>query len=128
MLQKQEFKELFVTGVVVLLLDISYLYLKKDDNTIYLSNVQKSPVKFRLFGALLTHVLLILGVYYFIIRDKKSFQESFLFGVIMYGIYDFSNYTTLTNWTLMYSLMDVFWGGTLLTMSTFIIYELLKYL
>ena len=128
MLQRQEFKELFVTGVVLLIIDVTYLYLRRGDFNIYFLNVQKSPLKFRLSGAILAYFLLILGMYHFIIRDKKSLQDAFLLGVFVYGVYDFTNYPTLSNWTLKFSLMDMFWGGTVLTISTFIIYELLKYL
>jgi len=128
MLQRQEFKELFVTGVVLLIIDVTYLYLRRGDFNIYFLNVQKSPLKFRLSGAILAYFLLILGMYHFIIRDKKSLQDAFLLGVFVYGVYDFTNYATLSNWTLKFSLMDMFWGGTVLTISTFIIYELLKYL
>jgi len=128
MLEKQEFKELFVTAVVLLLIDVSYLYFRRNDFNIYFLNVQKSPLKFRLSGAILAYILLILGMYYFIIKDKKSLQDAFLFGVFVYGVYDFTNYATLSNWTLKFSLMDMFWGGSVLTISTFIIYELLKYL
>jgi uncharacterized membrane protein len=128
MLQRQEFKELFVTAVVLLIIDVTYLYLRRGDFNIYFLNVQKSPLKFRLSGAILAYFLLILGMYHFIIRDKKSLQDAFLLGVFVYGVYDFTNYATLSNWTLKFSLMDMFWGGTVLTISTFIIYELLKYL
>jgi uncharacterized membrane protein len=128
MLQRQEFKELFVTGVVLLIIDVTYLYLRRGDFNIYFLNVQKSPLKFRLSGAILAYFLLILGMYHFIIRDKKSLQDAFLLGVFVYGVYDFTNYATLSNWTLKFSIMDMFWGGTVLTISTFIIYELLKYL
>jgi len=128
MLQKQECKELFVTAVVLLVIDITYLYFRKDDFNIYFLNVQKSPLKFRLSGAILAYFLLILGMYYFIIKDKKSLQYAFLLGFIIYGVYDFTNYATLSNWTLKFSMVDMCWGGLLFTFSTFIIYELLKYL
>jgi len=128
MLQKQEFKELFVTAVVLSIIDITYLYSRKDDFNIYFLNVQKSPLKFRFSGAFLAYFLLILGLYYFIIKDKKSIQDAFLLGFFTYGVYDFTNYATLSNWTLKFSLVDMCWGGLVFTFSTFIIYELLKYL
>ena len=128
MLEKQEFKELFVTAVVLLIIDVSYLYFRRNDFNIYFLNVQKSHLKFRLSGAILAYILLILGMYYFIIKDKKSLQDAFLFGVFVYGVYDFTNYATLSNWTLKFSMVDMCWGGLLFTFSTFIIYELLKYL
>lgn len=35
----------------------------------------------------------------------------FAFGVVSYGIYDFTNYSTLAGWPLALSLVDVVWGG-----------------
>jgi uncharacterized membrane protein len=42
----------------------------------------------------------------------------FIFGAILYGVYDFTNYSTLDNWSLRLSLVDTVWGGTVCAVST----------
>jgi uncharacterized membrane protein len=37
----------------------------------------------------------------------------FLFGIILYGIYDFTNYSLLKDWPLSVTLVDTLWGGIL---------------
>src|SRR3954471_2922782 len=34
-----------------------------------------------------------------------------LFGLVVYGVYDFTNYSTLRQWPLMLTLADVSWGA-----------------
>jgi uncharacterized membrane protein len=33
-----------------------------------------------------------------------------LFGLVVYGVYDFTNYSTLRQWPLMLTLADTAWG------------------
>lgn len=35
----------------------------------------------------------------------------FTFGIVVYGVYDLTNYATLEGWTLKVSLLDMLWGG-----------------
>jgi len=34
-----------------------------------------------------------------------------LFGLVVYGVYDFTNYSTLRQWPLVLALADVAWGA-----------------
>ena len=34
-----------------------------------------------------------------------------LFGVVVYGVYDFTNYSTLRQWPFALTLVDVAWGA-----------------
>ena len=36
-----------------------------------------------------------------------------LFGVVLYGVYDFTNYATLEGWTLKLAVTDTVWGGVI---------------
>jgi len=41
----------------------------------------------------------------------SSFIWGFLYGVILYGVYDFTNYSLLANWPWRMTFVDVLWGG-----------------
>ena len=41
----------------------------------------------------------------------------FAFGAILYGVYDFTNYSTLDHWPLRLALVDTAWGGTVSALS-----------
>jgi len=125
-LSRQELKELFVTAVVYLTIDIAYLSSKTAYFNKYFSKVQKSPLKFNKIPAIASYTLLVIGIYYFIIREKKNLIHAFLLGIFVYGVYDLTNLATLSNWTLEFTIKDTLWGGIVFTFSTFIIYEILK--
>ena len=120
------FKELLVTALVYLTIDITYIKMNASIFNKYFSLVQGSPAKFKRTPAVIAYIILTLGLYYFIIKDKRPVTDAFLLGVFIYGVYDFTNYATLKKWTLAFSIKDTLWGGIVLTISTFIIYEILK--
>jgi uncharacterized membrane protein len=86
--------------------------------------VQRVSLQFRLSGAILCYLLLILGLYYFIILPKKSVMDAFLFGIVIYGVYETTNYTLLKKWKPEIVVIDTLWGGVLLAIVTSIIYKL----
>lgn len=123
---RQELKELFVTAVVYLTIDIIYLSQGTQYYNKFFSRVQKSPLKFKKWAAVLSYSLLVLGIYFFIIKERKDIIWAFLFGLFVYGVYDLTNLATLTNWTIEFTVKDMLWGGSVFALSTFIIYEILK--
>ena len=119
-------KDLIITAIVYLFIDVFYImkntkYFKK-----YFKKLQNSPLKFRRIPAVITYILLVMGLYYFIIKDRRPILDAFLFGLLIYGVYDFTNYSTITKWTLEFSIKDMLWGGFVFALSTFIIYEILN--
>jgi uncharacterized membrane protein len=70
---------------------------------------------------------IIAGLYYFIIKDNKSPLEAFLLGLVIYGVYDSTNYATLSNYTASFALKDTLWGGILFALVTFSFQQIKKY-
>jgi len=120
-------KDLLITGAVYLTIDIFYITLNSKLFNRYFRKIQGSPLKFKTIPAIATYLLLTFGLYYFIIKDRRSVLDAFFLGVFVYGVYDLTNYATLKNWTLLFSLMDMLWGGIVFALSTFIIYKIQKY-
>ena len=125
-LSRQQLKEIFVTAVVYLTIDIVYINSKKDYFGEFFKSVQGKPLVFRKSAAFIVYILLVTGLYYFVIKDRKSIIYAFLLGLFVYGVYDLTNYATLTNWTAEFVFKDTLWGGIVFALSTFIIYEIIK--
>jgi len=119
-------KDLLITGAVYLTIDIFYIMLNSKLFHRYFRKIQASPLKFKTIPAIATYLLLTIGLYYFIIKDRRSVLDAFFLGVFVYGVYDLTNYATLKNWTLLFSLMDMLWGGIVFALSAFIIYKIKK--
>ena len=66
-------------------------------------------------SAFVVYVLLGAGIALFVIprAPTVSLAAAYgaLFGLVVYGVYDFTNYSTLRQWPLVLTLADVAWGA-----------------
>ena len=66
-------------------------------------------------AAFVVYVLLGTGIALFVIprASTASLAAAYgaLFGLVVYGVYDFTNYSTLRQWPLVLALADVAWGA-----------------
>lgn len=119
-------KPLLYTAGSVLLLDLLYTTIIQNTFERMIINVQKTSMQVRLWSAVLCYILLILGLWYFIIRTKRSEWDAFCLGIFVYGIYELTNYSLIKNWSPLVAAIDTIWGGLLFTISTHIVYLLDK--
>jgi uncharacterized membrane protein len=111
-------KNLGVLAIIMLLLDAAFLYSTHSFVLPVYRNIQKMPVSLRYGSMVACYVLMVFGLYYFILRERRSILDAFLLGVLVYGVYDMTIYTIFTNYTLGIALMDMLWGGVLFAAST----------
>jgi uncharacterized membrane protein len=78
-----------------------------------------------LWAALLVYIFLSIGVVFYILPRLEmnasgisSFLTGALLGLIIYGVYDMTNYSTLKDWPLILTLADMFWGAFLCGLIT----------
>ena len=70
-----------------------------------------------IIAALLCYISLVLGLFYFIIKDKKSIGEAFLLGLYVYAVYETTNLAIFKNWTWNIAAIDTLWGGILIYLT-----------
>ena len=119
-------RDILILGVTLLVLDGIYLYNIKNFFMKQIESVQFSPVKINYAGAALCYVFLIFGLYYFIIREKRSLLDAFLLGIVIYGVYETTSIALLKKWKWQTVFMDTIWGGILFTLTTAILYWIKK--
>lgn len=117
-------KELIVSGIILLVLDGIFLYANARMFQLQVAEVQRVSLQMKPTGALLCYALLILGLYYFIIRQHKPVKDAVLLGLLVYGVFETTNYALLKNWHMKTMVIDTLWGGILLGLTTFLTYEL----
>lgn len=107
--------------IILLCLDSLYLFVFKN---VLLQNIQKvqkdKKVTLNYVAAFIVYIILAFGLYYFIIRQKKSIKDAFLFGICVYGIYEFTNLAIFKDWQLNVVLIDTLWGGILASATTYL--------
>ena len=115
-------KTLILTGLVMLGLDVIYLNAMRDMFEIQIAAVQRVALQFRPLGAVICYILLITGLYYFILQDRRPISDAFFLGIVIYGVYESTTYALLKQWKIKTMIMDTLWGGILFALTTGIVY------
>jgi len=112
---------LLISAIVFITIDSIYLNSMKGYFEKQVQAVQGSEMKINFLGAALCYLFLIIGINYFIIKPKKSVQEAFLLGLVIYGVYETTNYAIFKKWTFLTVVIDTLWGGILFALTTYIV-------
>lgn len=113
-----------IVGITTLLiLDILWVGLfmsKQYENMIpRIQCGNEMRVKFPLAG--LSYLLMVIGLVVFVLPNirnlrnmdlvKDSLLYGFLFGVVLYGVYDLTAAAVIENWDMKLGVIDILWGG-----------------
>jgi uncharacterized membrane protein len=112
---------LLISAIVFISIDFFYLNLMKSYFFKQIKIVQGSEPKMNFLGAALCYLFLIVGINYFIIKPCKSVNEAFLLGIVIYGVYETTNYALFNKWSILTVFMDTLWGGLLFASTTYIV-------
>ena len=125
----QEFKIGLVVLVLFLSLDLPMILLinkKMYETQLKKINRSKKISKRRmLLSAGITYLLLALGIYYFGVK-QNSVVNGAVFGLVVYGVYNFTNLATISKYDSKVSVVDTAWGTILCALVTFIALEINK--
>ena len=114
-------KLLIIFSVVLLTLDIFWLYYFGKTFGKMIENIQGSPMKLNYIGAFFAYLIMIIAYINLTYdNDKPNYIKGAILGLAMYGVYDFTNYATLTGYDPKIFLIDIGWGVFLSVASLFI--------
>jgi hypothetical protein len=94
-------------ALILPLIDIPWLYIQKTYNPFF---------KSRSGGAMWAVIPVYLALGY-LLTLTSSPQEAFLYGILVYAVYDFTNLAVLSDYPLSFALLDTLWGGILFTLA-----------
>lgn len=107
--------------MVAILLTIDYLYIDgvlKDPFMKVIQKIQKKEGEINYIYAAIVYILIILAIHYFIIKEKKSSRDAFILGLLIYGVFDFTNLAIFSDYSLPLAIHDTLWGGILFFLTT----------
>ena len=112
---------MLISAIVFITTDFVYLNVIKDYFLNQIKLVQGSEPKVNFLGVALCYIFLIAGINYFIIKPRKSVNDAFLLGIVIYGVYETTNYALLKNWSIFTVIIDTLWGGLLFAFTTYVV-------
>jgi uncharacterized membrane protein len=117
-------KEFVVAAIVLLILDTIFISINMGAYTDQVINVQRVIMTVKPIGVILSYAFIIGGLYFLILRQHRPIWEAFILGLVVYGVYDATNYALLKKWDPYLSMMDTLWGGILMASTTYITYSI----
>jgi uncharacterized membrane protein len=115
---------MLLSAIVLISIDFFYLNVMKGYFSNQVKMVQGSPLKVNFLGAAICYIFLIVGINYFIIKPRRSVADAFLLGIVIYGVYETTNYALFSNWSIISVIIDTLWGGLLFASTTYIVEKL----
>ena len=112
---------MLLSAIIFITLDFIYLQSIKDYFQKQVQSVQGSAMQVNYLGAALCYVFLIAGINYFIIKPNRTVTDAFLLGLVIYGVYETTNYALFKNWSIVTVIIDTLWGGILFALTTYIV-------
>lgn len=120
-------KPLAIMVVVMLLLDIIYLYLI--GGPVFapmIKNIQRGTTMTLLYApAVLVYIVMLIGLYHFVVKNRRPIWEAVLLGLLVYLVYDLTNKATLSGYTWTAVVLDGLWGGVLFGVTTAVTYYIM---
>ena len=113
--------KLLISAFILVIIDSFYLKAVKNYFSKQIKIIQGSSMKINMTSAIITYIFLITAFNYFIVKPKRSIQDAFLLGIIIYGVFETTNKALFSKWSWLTVLFDTLWGGILFALTTFII-------
>ena len=114
-------------AIIMLVIDSIYLTLIKGFLNKQIKTIQGSDIKLNYLGTAICYPIMIFGLYYFIIKNKKNYKNNYqivrdavILGWVIYGVYESTNLAVFKKWDLKTVLVDGIWGGILFGLTTYI--------
>jgi uncharacterized membrane protein len=117
-------KRVVLSAVILLTLDFIYLSFNKNAFEMQIVDIQRTVLQLKFLPAILCYIFLVFGLNYFILRGHRSVFDAFLFGLVIYGVYETTNMSLFKKWQWKMVAMDTLWGGVLMGLTTAIIYAI----
>lgn len=118
--------KVLVSSILLLVIDLVWLkFYMTDKYKVMIQNIQNSKLKVDYVSAILSYFTLCFALNYFVIpfvktNDNRLITHSFMFGLVVYGVYDFTCGAIFTKWDKKLMIIDTLWGGILYMLTNYL--------
>lgn len=118
MIQEIAFVPSIVAVLTLIVFDVIWLNIFMGDRyNKMIPNIQNSPMVVKYWSAGCAYLLMVVGLLFFVlpnITERTSILVDMLygglFGLVVYGVYDFTAGAVFKNWDFELALCDIAWG------------------
>ena len=114
-----------ISALIFLIIDV--IWLSFSVKSFYRPNIGHllldTPV---MWAAILFYLIYVIGLAVVIIEPSLNYQntqkfliKAFMFGLVAYGTYNLTNMATIKGWSPNVVFVDMIWGGSLTTFSSY---------
>ena len=114
-----------ISALIFLIIDV--IWLSFSVKSFYRPNIGhlllETPV---MWAAILFYLIYVIGIAVVIIEPSLDYQntqkfliKAFMFGLVAYGTYNLTNMATIKGWSPNVVFVDMIWGGSLTTFSSY---------
>jgi len=107
--------------LILFVLDAVFIYNMSTGFNKQIFEIQGSNITPNFVGVILSYFFIMLNLYWFILKDNRSVLDSFILGVSLYGVYEYTNLAILKKWNMEIAMIDTLWGGCLFAITTYLI-------
>ena len=117
-----------IAVLFLLILDILWLRLHMGKRyAVLVKDVQQTNLKVNYWFMLAAYALMMCGLILFVLPNvertsafKSSLIYGFGFGVVLYGVYNFTCAAIFEDWNFGILTQDILWGGTVYFLATYL--------
>lgn len=126
--------KIIISSITLLVLDFCWigLFMGGQYNRM-VPLIQGSKMVMNYYSATLAYLLMIVGLQVFVIPNinprkllTSSLKYGFLFGIILYGVYDFTAGAVFKKWDFKLAIMDILWGGLVYFLTCLITFKIVE--
>jgi uncharacterized membrane protein len=115
----------FIIAVIVLfLVDLLWLTTGGTYAVKVAENIQGSPIRLQWWYVPFVYLFLA-----YMLLEASTYQKAFIYGVCIYGVYDFTTLGIFKRYDYRFALADTLWGGILFVLSKYFlqkVYSIVK--
>lgn len=113
--------KLLIIAIIFITLDYTYINFISSYFSNQVQIIQGSTLNIDYIATIISYIFLIFGINYFIIQPKRSIQDAFLLGLIIYAVFETTNKALFSKWSWYTVIIDTLWGGILFALTTYIV-------
>jgi uncharacterized membrane protein len=109
-------KPLFKAAGVLLLIDLFWIATGGIYARSIAERIQGDALEIRYLPAVITYLFLA-----YMLLETQSYKQAFMYGICIYGVYDFTTMALFKGYDWKFALADTLWGGILFMFARYLL-------